>query len=206
MPKEIELTVYGIEREKAIKKLEECKAIFVGKYHFKTVNFQLETKGNIKSLEASKEDEQYYTAWLRVRTDGKRTTLTFKEQYGTTILKRSEYEVEVSDFLKTVKIIMKLLPNAQYNYTESEREEYKLGEVTIDINKRPYLLYSIEIEGPTHEVVMETYKKLGIRKEPMKSIAVPDEEFYKLFGVDYKMVSKEYKEKLEKMLAELDKI
>ena len=53
---------------------------------------------------------------------------------------------------------------------------------------------------------METYKKLSIRKEPMKSIAVPDEEFYKLFGVDYKMVSKEYKEKLEKMLAELDKI
>jgi len=206
MPKEIELTVYDIDIEKAIKKLEECKAIFVGKYHFKTVNFQLETKGDIKSLEASKEDEKYYTAWLRVRTDGKRTTLTFKEQYGTTILKRSEYEVEVSDFLKTIKIIMKLLPNAQYNYTESKREEYKLGEVTIDINKRPYLPYSIEIEGPTQEVVMETYKKLGIKKEPMKSIAVPDEEFYKLFGVDYKMVSKEYKEKLEKMLAELDKI
>ena len=206
MPKEIELTVYGIDREEVIKKLEECKAVFVGKYHFKTVNFQLETKGTIKSLEASKEDEKYYTAWVRVRTDGKRTTLTFKEQYGTTILKRNEYEVEVSDFLKTVKIIMKLIPNARYNYTESEREEYKLGEVTIDINKRPYLPYSIEIEGPTQELVMETYKKLDIKKKPMKSIAIPDEEFYKLFGVDYKIVSKEYKEKLEKMLADLDKI
>jgi len=206
MPKEIELTVYDIDKEEVIKKLEKCKAIFVGKYHFKTVNFQLETKGIIKSHEANKEDEKYYTAWVRVRTDGKRTTLTFKEQYGTTILKRNEYEAEVSDFLKTVKIIIKLLPNAQYNYTESEREEYKLGKVTIDINKRPYLPYSIEIEGPTQESVMETYKKLGIKKEPMKSIAVPDEEFYKLFGVDYKIVSKEYKEKLEKMLADLDKI
>jgi len=54
MPKEIELTVYDIDREEVIKKLEECKAVFVGKYHFKTVNFQLETKGTINSLKLAK--------------------------------------------------------------------------------------------------------------------------------------------------------
>jgi len=206
MPKEIELTVYDIDKDEIIKKLIQCEAIFVGKYAFKTVNFQLGTKGTIKSLEVSKEDEKYYSAWARVRTDGKMTTLTLKEQYGTTILKRMEYEVNVDDFLKTIKIVMKLSPSSQYVYTESEREEYKLGNVIIDINKRPYLPYSIEIEAATHDLVMETYKKLDMKKEPMKSVAVADDEFYKLFGVDYKIVSKEYKEKLEKMLADLDKI
>jgi len=205
MPKEIELSIYDINRDDIIRKLKECNASFVGKYHFKTINFQLKTKGAIKSLGISKEDEMYYTAWIRVRTDGTKTTLTLKEQYSTTILKRSECEVEVSDFLTTVKIIMKLIPNAQYDYSESKRDEYRLGDVIVDINKRPYLPYSVEIEGPTQEQVMKTYKKLDIKKEPMKSIAVPDDEFYKLFGVDYEKVRKEYKEKLEKMLAELNK-
>lgn len=206
MPKEIELTVYDIDREEILRKLKECGAVFVGKYHFKTVNFQLETVNQIKSLGIDKDDEKYYTAWIRIRTDGTSTTLTLKEQYGSTIMKRNEYEVSVDDFLKTIKIIMKLKPTMQYTYIESEREEYKLGLVVIDINKRQKLPYSIEIEAPSKVLVDETYRKLDIKKEPMKNVAVNDFEFYRLFGVDYSEVSHENAIKLGKMLEELDKI
>lgn len=200
MPREIELTIYGIDKGELVERLRQLNATFIGKYDFKTINFQFETKGSIKSLDTSEDDEQYYSTWVRIRTDGSRTTLTLKEQHGTTISKRMEFEVEVSDFLETVKIMMKLLPTKQYVYIESERDEYKLGSVTIDINKRPYLPYSIEIEAESEELVREAYRKLGIKKEPMKSLAVSDSEFYKLFGVDYEQVSQENAKKLSKML------
>ena len=204
MTKEIELTVYGVDHDAIITKLNECGATFVGKYYFRAVNFQIIKKNSITSIEPGNSDEQYYTRWARVRTDGIHTTLTLKEQKGTSMTERNEYEVSVNDFLKTVKIIMMLNSSAKYSYIESEREEYKLGKATIDLNKRPHLPYSIEIEAQSLKTINDVYKKLEIKKEPMKSIAVDDREFYALFGIDYREVELEYTTKLKKMLEELN--
>jgi adenylate cyclase class IV len=206
MSKEIELRVYDINRDAIVKKLDRCGAVFVGKYNFKIINFQLKTRGSIKSLKHERDDEKYYTSWIRIRTDGTNTTLTLKEQVGTTITGRTEYEVSVSDFLMVAKIIMKLKPSIRYAYAETEREEYKLGMATIDIDKRRGLPFSMEIEAPSERLVRETYTRLGIKKRPIKGIAVSDYKFYKLLGVDYNSIKREYSYKFKKMLEDFDKL
>ena len=43
--------------------------------------------------------------WLRLRTDGNKTTLTFKEISNDSFSGTEEWEVEVSDFETTLKIL-----------------------------------------------------------------------------------------------------
>lgn len=109
MPHEIEINVTNINLEEAKERLQELGADYVGTYNYKILNIEIENRGNIES-------EEYYTKWARVRSDGKKTNLTLKEQYGTDINKRLEYEVETSDFITTAKIVLKMLPDAKYNY------------------------------------------------------------------------------------------
>ncbi|ASI13763.1 CYTH-like superfamily phosphatase [Candidatus Mancarchaeum acidiphilum] len=196
---EIEISVTNINLEEAKERLQELEANYVGTYNYKILNIEIENRGNIES-------EEYYTKWARVRSDGKKTTLTLKEQYGTDINKRLEYEVETSDFITTAKIILKMLPDAKYSYIEKSRIDYRYKENNLDIviDKWPKLPYKMEVEGPSEESIKEFYKRLNLKSGTLApSIAVSNEEYYKMFNIDYKEMINEYNEKFEKMLEEL---
>lgn len=199
MPHEIEINVTNIDLEDAKERLQELGADYVGTYNYKILNIEIENRDNVKS-------EEYYTKWARVRSDGKKTTLTLKEQYGTDINKRLEYEVETSDFITTAKIMLKMLPDAKYSYIEKSRIDYHYKENNLDIviDKWPKLPYKMEIEGTSEDVIKEFYKRLNLKSGTLTpSIAVSDEEYYKMFNIDYKEMINEYNEKFEKMLEEL---
>ena len=153
MGSEIELKIVGINPNNAKKRLAAINARFKGSYVLQRVTFQGTRSGRIKDYKSNTANDSYYTSWIRVRTDGKRTTLTLKEQRGTGITKRSEYEVEVSDFATMVKILTKMIPDAYRNYMITTRDVYELGDVTITIDKWPYLPYQLEIEGPTEKKI-----------------------------------------------------
>lgn len=200
MGKEIELKIIGIKPSEAKERLNSINAEFKGHFLLQRVTFQGARSGKINDYTKRKHNDKYHTSWVRVRTDGKKTTLTYKEQRGTGITKRSEYEVEVGNFIETVKILRKAMPNASYNYMVTSREIYVLGKITFTIDKWPLLPYQMEIEGPSEKLVRHAYKELGIKGKLAPSLAVSDEEYYKLHGINYKELISKYNSKLEKLL------
>ncbi|MCL2037731.1 CYTH domain-containing protein [Candidatus Saccharibacteria bacterium] len=98
--------------------------------------------------------------WLRLRTDGQRTTITAKEISHDDVDGTSEWEVEVSDFEDTLKILQKIGLESR-GYQENRRELYKLNDVEISIDFWPRLKPYIEIEAKTPEQVYETARQLG---------------------------------------------
>jgi hypothetical protein len=73
MAKEIELPVYGVDPEEVRERIIGMGAKLLGKHQFRRFNFQV--KEPLKSS-----SNEYYTKWIRVRTDGSKSTVTLKEQ------------------------------------------------------------------------------------------------------------------------------
>jgi adenylate cyclase class IV len=193
MAKEIELPVYGIDPDALRKRLLDMGAELLGKHQFRRFNFQVKEPVESSSTE-------YYTKWIRVRTDGSKSTITLKEQKGKGIEGRLEYEVEVSDFGKAAGIVHRLIPDASVDYFENYREEYSLGEFTIELDKFPMLEYSMEIEGPSKEGVESLYEKIGVKGEIEANKSVPTDEYYRIHGKDYSKLQDSYSEIISSLL------
>lgn len=98
--------------------------------------------------------------WLRLRTDGKRTSLTVKEISDNSITGTSEWETSVGDFDTTLEII-KRIGLAPKGYQENKRELYTLDDVEISIDTWPHLEPYVEIEGKNEVSVENVAKMLG---------------------------------------------
>ena len=103
-------------------------------------------------------------AFLRIRDEGDKVTLTFKRRAdpaASTIDSVKELEVEVSDFDKTVQIFSE----AGWKYKtfqESKRETWQLGGVEVVIDEWPWLKPYIEIEGESEADIRAAAEKLGL--------------------------------------------
>lgn len=87
-------------------------------------------------------------AWIRLRDEGTRSTLTLKQVTdATTIDGTTEIETEVTD-LHAMADILRHLGLREVRYQENYREEWRLGEVAFDFDTWPDLPTFIEIEGP----------------------------------------------------------
>ena len=119
--------------------------------------------------------------WIRLRTDGKKTTLTIKEIKSYEIDGTLENEITVSDFDET-DIMLNKLGYYSHTYQESKRTRYLLGGVEIDIDTWPYIPTYVEIEGKSTEEVTETIKKLELEENTITSLDVQGvfKEFYKI--------------------------
>ena len=120
--------------------------------------------------------------WIRLRSNGKSSTLTIKEINALRIDGTKELEVEVSDFDITNEILNKLgyIPRA---YQENFRIEYKLGDVTFDIDKWPGIPAYIEIEGKHKEDVINTLNKLDWSESEM-TVLDTDRIYNEIYGID----------------------
>lgn len=101
-------------------------------------------------------------AFVRVRDEGDKTTLTYKQFDSLSLDGVKEIEVTVSDFDSTVA----LLGQAGLAYgslQESRRETWKLGDIEVVIDEWPWLNPYIEIEGPDESSVIETAEKLEFK-------------------------------------------
>ncbi|MEV8517437.1 class IV adenylate cyclase [Dactylosporangium sp. NPDC051484] len=87
-------------------------------------------------------------AWVRLRNEGTRSTLTLKQVTdATTIDGTTEIETEVAD-LHAMAEILRCLGMREVRYQENYREEWRLGEIIFDVDTWPDLPTFIEIEGP----------------------------------------------------------
>lgn len=180
---EYEARVLEIDKEKLEEKLTSLGAKKIADFNYKrrVYNFFPATDGK----------------WIRLRTDGNKTTLTIKEIKSNKIDGTEETEIEVSDF-ETTNTILNKLGYVSHTYQESKRTRYMLDGVEIDIDTWPYIPTYVEIEGKSTEDVTNMIDKLNLNNKEVTSIDV-QEVFKKYYNIDIAKVEEvKFGEKLDK--------
>lgn len=113
--------------------------------------------------------------WIRLRTNGNKTTLTYKHKIHGNIEvgKTTEIEVEVLDFDKTAAILNKLHWREVY-YQENKNHIFKLGDIEFSIDTWPLIDPFMEIESHSKEKVEEGVRMLGLEEQDRGDIDIKD--------------------------------
>lgn len=168
MKTEYEIRILEIDKEKIIKKLEELGAKRQGEFN---------QKRYVYDLRPAEEDK-----WIRLRTNGKDTTLTYKNIEEETLDGTKEIEIKVDDFNLANEFLNKLGFIAR-NYQENNRIQYILDDVEIDIDTWPKIPTYLEIEGKNEKQVNDMIKKLNL--ENSKITFLNCNSIYKeIYGID----------------------
>lgn len=119
--------------------------------------------------------------WVRLRTNGKKTTLAIKHVTGEGISDTKEVEVEVSDFEMTATLLEEMGVKAK-SYQENYRTLYELNGAEIMLDEWPLIPPYVEIEATRPAVVEETIKMLGFDPEAATGLDVSSvyEQIYKI--------------------------
>jgi len=174
---EFEVKFLNIDKEEMEQKLKGVGAEKSGEYFYRRrifdyPDFRLDKKGS----------------WLRLRDEGERITLSFKQRLG--VIKHDgstqdtgmeEIEVIVSDFEKTADLLLHL-GFIEKHYAENKRTRYIKDGVEFDIDTFPKLQPYLEIEASSWEKVNEAIKLLNLREEDKKIFST--NQIYSLQGIE----------------------
>jgi len=152
---EIEVKFLNINKKEIEEKLKELGATFVGVF-----DYRLKPYDFLGQPLAKKKN-----AWIRLRDEGKRITLAYKERLGVgeNPLKdkgMKEIEVEVSDFDRTSEIL-EAMGLVMKVYEERRRTRYILDGIECDIDEWPLIPPYIELEGNSMEEIKKVSQKMG---------------------------------------------
>ena len=134
-------------------------------------------------------------AWIRLRTNGKETTLTFKQTIKdkkSTFLRdlgAKEIEVEVSDFKKTF-ILLQNIGLIVKREEKNRRIRYQKSAVVYDIDFWPQIPPYLEIEADSLAETKRAAAELGLDGE--KGLICSSGDIYIHYGInvhDYKIVT-----------------
>jgi len=166
MKTEIEARLLNCDAENFIQKLNEAGAKFVGDwiqirhcYDFNPVNIN---------------------SWIRLRTNGKETTLTIKEIHDKTISGTKEWEIEVSDLVVADQILNKMGYKAR-SKQENRRIRYMLDGVEIDIDFWPMIPTYVEFEAENEQLIIDVCTKLGVNYNELVTLDVSS--IYETYGI-----------------------
>lgn len=167
MKTEFEARISGINIEEVRNKLQKLGAEKLGNKDYKRYIYE-----HVPKREGS---------WIRLRTDGNKTTLTIKDVKSKQIDGTKEIEITVNCINETNL----LLENLGYNYRsyqENKRESYILNGVRIEIDQWPMIPPHVEIEADSKEEVERTIELLGFKIEDSISGKISD--IYESHGID----------------------
>lgn len=174
---EYELTYIDIDTKKIEDKLISLGAKKIGDFHFKRIVFDFPD---------FRLDKQ--SAWVRLRDEGDKITLTFKQRLGTDLRDKLtgddgmyEKEIVVSNFDDTREILLKI-GLIEKMYQENKRTKYLLNNVEFDIDTWPLLDPYLEIEGTKWVDVYKAVEIVGLKKEDGKKFST--NQIYRLKGLD----------------------
>lgn len=107
--------------------------------------------------------------WLRLRTDGHKTTLALKHITSDDVDGTAEWEVVVSDF-DTMLTILKKSGLRPKGYQENRRIEFTLDGVVLTIDYWPRLKPYLEIEAQDKLTVEAVAERLGFDKSQLTGV------------------------------------
>lgn len=184
---EFEIKFLEIDIPELEKKLVAIGAKKTGEYDYHRINFDYPDWRLNKN-----------NSWLRVRTDGKETTLAYKERVGVKVHDASvpdegmkEEEVRVDNFEKTCEIFKSIGFIIKIE-VKNKRIRYEKEGVQYDIDLFPGLPPYVEIESESFEKVKTAAIELGF--DPDKGFICTTLEIYKKYGInlfDYSYVGPE---------------
>ena len=97
--------------------------------------------------------------WIRLRTNGDKTTLTIKNLVSSRVDGTQELEIEVDDFDRT-NLILKELGYEAKGYQENRRIQYTYNGVEIDIDYWPLIPTYVEIEND-FRIFLSLFRQVG---------------------------------------------
>lgn len=103
-------------------------------------------------------------AFLRVRDEGDKTTLTYKQFDNLSVDGAKEHEITISDFDTTLNIL-NICGLKSRSIQESKRETWILDGVNIELDEWPWLKPYIEIEGESESAIRRAAGDLGLKWE-----------------------------------------
>lgn len=150
MHTEYEVRILNIDVEDVIKRIEQTKAVKEWDCLQRRYVYDF-----IPKLDGK---------WIRLRTNGLKTTLTIKNIVSSSIDGTQELEIEVDNF-ERCHMILKELGYEAKGYQENRRIQYTLNGVEIDIDYWPMIPTYLEIEGPSEDAVYHIVELLGFTKD-----------------------------------------
>lgn len=169
MPKEYEVKILDIDVDKIIKKLKNLGAKKQFEKAFTRIIF---VKFGYKTP---------FDEWLRLRTDGKKTTLTYKKIEDLKLGGIHEIETEVEDF-ETTRQILKSIGLIDLLLQKNKRIEYRFKDIIYDIDFWPKLKPYLEVEADSIEKVEKGVKLLGFTMD--QTTVESNELIYRNMGID----------------------
>lgn len=168
MKTEYEIRVLEIEKESIERKLEILGAVKMGEYNQKRYVYDL------KPVQSGK--------WIRLRSNGQETTLTYKDIERNTVDGTKEIEFKVESFEIANEFLNKIgfIPRS---YQENRRLQYILDNVEIDIDTWPMIPTYLEIEANNEEEINNMIKKLELTN--LKITTLNCDDIYKqIYNID----------------------
>ncbi|MBR3211329.1 MAG: CYTH domain-containing protein [Bacilli bacterium] len=150
MHTEYEVRILEIDRKDFEKRLEKLHAKFCWDHVQKRYVYDFHPKEKSK--------------WIRLRTNGEKTTLTIKNLVTSEIDGTQELELEVDNFDRC-NLLLKELGYEPKGYQENRRVQYEINGVEVDIDDWPKIPTYVEIEGASEEAVYNVVEALGYTKE-----------------------------------------
>ena len=98
--------------------------------------------------------------WIRVRDEGNKVTLSYKQLNDRTLHGTKEVNIVVDDFEKTCQFL-EAIGTVAKAYQETKREKWNYKSVEITIDTWPWVPTFVELEGKTEELVREVANDLG---------------------------------------------
>jgi adenylate cyclase, class 2 len=99
--------------------------------------------------------------WVRVRDEGNKITLSYKQLDDRSLHGTKEVTVNVDNFDYTCVFLENIGLKAK-SYQETKREKWKYNDVEITIDTWPWIPTFVELEGATEKLVKETADKLDL--------------------------------------------
>ncbi|RAL21960.1 class IV adenylate cyclase [Thermoflavimicrobium daqui] len=119
--------------------------------------------------------------WIRLRDTGKEVTLTVKEIVHDGIDGTHEVEILVDNFEATNQLLGKLGFHPK-GYQENHRTSFFLNGVRLEIDHWPLIPPYLEIEGNSHEQVIQVATLLGFDKSQITGENTI--KIYARYGID----------------------
>lgn len=148
MKDEIEAKFVGVSIDMMREKLQSIGAVLV------------QPMREMKRVSIETPELKKKNAFVRIRDEGDKTTITYKQFDALSVDGAKEVEVTVNDFDMAVELF-KHAGLAYRSLQESRRETWELGDAEIVIDEWPWLDPYIEIEGPSEATVKAIAAKLG---------------------------------------------
>ena len=174
---EFELKFLEVDVPELEKKLLSIGARKVGEYNYSRKLFDY-PNGSLNDRHG----------WVRVRTSGGETTLTYKQTLRKKLNDGSEenigvkeIEVSVNDYERTCELL-EAIGLVVTTEEKNKRIRYKKGDVAFDIDSWPFIPTYLEIESSSFVKVQKAARELGF--DPKKGIIGSSATIYKKYGFD----------------------